>query len=531
MKITANMIAATPSTQPTTGVTQEAETGTEEQFQAQLESAEEDSETLGGTLALQMQQPQLQPRKLQTPATEVTVSPAGQKLEAAAIKQNVPNDQNEIPVSQVEGTESLFDQAMRASSRKSPRQTMIDAVRMQERQSASTNTVDSMTGLQPWSKKWVFKRDDEALNPRPEMGAEEHVALQDLAKKIQGIKAQMRGNEQIDGAQLPGALSVAELDGTEEMSATENGKGSVGTQVRGAPGVRVLDEQAMAKQGMTELGGAEYLGIRNALQSRSAAAQDPAKTSGHLFTDGPVGTWKPGKQPGKNGLLPSQDVAWRDAVAAASTHAGMNQLNHSLSNPGALNPGPREMTAWVTQGAMAQNRLSTEAMVGLGGELRAMTLGGGGEMRIRLRPDHLGELNVRVNTRGNEVSLQIVASDEKARKVIEDSVGYLKESLASQQLTVSRIELTVAPPQANPGNLDQFGQSNQQQSSHQQSLGAEMGQSQSGRQQGNSENGGPGSNRAGLSRSQGSDNVSSAAGARFAQTGRTSSTGRFDVMA
>ena len=68
-------------------------------------------------------------------------------------------------------------------------------------------------------------------------------------------------------------------------------------------------------------------------------------------------------------------------------------------------------------------------------------------MRIKLRPDHLGEVNVRVTTLNNEVGLQIQATDEKAKKVIEDSMSYLKESLASHRLNLGSVELSLVPDQ------------------------------------------------------------------------------------
>ena len=65
-------------------------------------------------------------------------------------------------------------------------------------------------------------------------------------------------------------------------------------------------------------------------------------------------------------------------------------------------------------------------------------------MKIRLNPDHLGELHVKVMTRGNQVGLQIQASDERARKILEESMSSLKTSLAAQHLTLGQFDLTVA---------------------------------------------------------------------------------------
>jgi hypothetical protein len=128
------------------------------------------------------------------------------------------------------------------------------------------------------------------------------------------------------------------------------------------------------------------------------------------------------------------------------TPHGVNSLN--VSHLGNGNGKPTiEMSAQVVPGANAQDRLSTDAMIGVSGGIRNLSSQNGGEMRIRLRPDHLGELNVRVTTKGGEVGLQIQASDEKAKKIIEDSLHYLKENLSAHQLSLGQVDLTVGTSQ------------------------------------------------------------------------------------
>ena len=89
-------------------------------------------------------------------------------------------------------------------------------------------------------------------------------------------------------------------------------------------------------------------------------------------------------------------------------------------------------------------------------------------MKLRLKPDHLGELQVRIAASGNEVGLQVHASSEKARRVLEESLGSLKEALSNQGLSLSRVDVAVSPmlagadSNANRGTgSDSFQQSNQ----------------------------------------------------------------------
>lgn len=122
----------------------------------------------------------------------------------------------------------------------------------------------------------------------------------------------------------------------------------------------------------------------------------------------------------------------------------------------------QEMTANVTQGAGAKDRVTTESLMHVSGEIKNMAVKGGGEIRVRLRPDNLGELNIRVITNGSRVGIQIQTADEKSKKIIEDSMNFLKESLTAQKLTLSQVDLSVLsnskPQDSSSQNPSQFSQ-------------------------------------------------------------------------
>ena len=71
-----------------------------------------------------------------------------------------------------------------------------------------------------------------------------------------------------------------------------------------------------------------------------------------------------------------------------------------------------------------------------------------GEIKIRLRPDHLGELHMSVKTQGQQVSIEIKAQNSESKKIIEASLASLKDSLGQQNLTLARIDIVNAPAHA-----------------------------------------------------------------------------------
>ena len=100
-----------------------------------------------------------------------------------------------------------------------------------------------------------------------------------------------------------------------------------------------------------------------------------------------------------------------------------------------------------------------------------------GEIKIKLRPDHLGELQMSVRTNGQNDSVQIKAESEEAKKIIEDSLSSLREHLSSHQLSLANVDVVTQP--STPSGLDQ-GQMQFDGNNHSGQFANEDGRNQSG---------------------------------------------------
>lgn len=66
---------------------------------------------------------------------------------------------------------------------------------------------------------------------------------------------------------------------------------------------------------------------------------------------------------------------------------------------------------------------------------------GGGEMKIQLKPEGLGEVNLKVNSKNGQVSIQMVTQTEETRKILEKGLGDLRHNLMTQKLNVESIRV------------------------------------------------------------------------------------------
>jgi len=338
---------------------------------------------------------------------------------------------------------------------------------LEARQAVGLNTVNQVAGLKPWSREWVFRGNEDA-NPQlatliPESRGE--------ASKVAdtGTKASMRGDVE--------AAITGPADQLPEMKPVAGKAGKIdASQLKQAmiPGDAEAARALLAR--LNELGG-ELESINTGIMplekkgekvraSKDARISSISSMSGGEFVDALGGMKKPGvvmkaavvgsdaarEEPMTAAVQPKAKATVQGLTQDAGQNTGIeNPVHHAVAGPPAA-AMPKAMpaapvtvlTGHVTQGQMAKERLSTQSLGGLSSELRNLSQTGGGEIRIRLKPEHLGELSVRVVTNGNNVGLQIRASDEKAKQVIEESLGYLRESLASQRLNLGSVDLTVA---------------------------------------------------------------------------------------
>ena len=121
---------------------------------------------------------------------------------------------------------------------------------------------------------------------------------------------------------------------------------------------------------------------------------------------------------------------------------------------GKIHLGPT-LEAPVTQGTAGKAILSHDALNQISNQVNLMSKAKqDGEIKIRLKPDHLGELMMSVKTNGQHVSLQIKAQDHESKRIIEESLGRLKDSLATQSLDLGKVDVVTQP---NPSQGSDFG--------------------------------------------------------------------------
>lgn len=239
------------------------------------------------------------------------------------------------------------------------------------------------------------------------------LATRTLSKESSFLKAQDEGSK--NDSEF-GEISLNSLPNSNSGQADQNGVG------QGMTG----QGDGSSKQGQ-EFGGSTTLGeMQKAVsqnKERSAIATD---FESKLESRSLAGSKK------NSGKLQSGVFEEMNGVSAAPTSSTIaNTLQSSVQADSA-----------------GKTRISDEGIQKMASQIQNMSSVSGrtesGEMRIRLNPENLGELHLRVQTDGAGVKLQIQASDEKAKKIIEESINELQDSLSAKNLNLSSVHVALA---------------------------------------------------------------------------------------
>jgi flagellar hook-length control protein FliK len=130
-----------------------------------------------------------------------------------------------------------------------------------------------------------------------------------------------------------------------------------------------------------------------------------------------------------------------------------SQLASSLTpaNPDTVNLQNRGMMDLSVAGADGAKGLNgdgmqakQEAIQTIVNHAQLLAQKGGGEMQMTLKPDQLGEIQLKVALEGNRVDVQMVTERSDVKKLIEQGVQELRSGLAQHQLSMDKLDVSVS---------------------------------------------------------------------------------------
>lgn len=152
-------------------------------------------------------------------------------------------------------------------------------------------------------------------------------------------------------------------------------------------------------------------------------------------------------------------------VNQASTHAASAKQagTETQQSFGALLAGAGAMGANAAAD-QADNKATVQQLMN---QANFMIKKGGGEAKVQLNPEGLGEIHMKVSVNDGKVGIEMSAETKEAKKLIESSLSDLKSSLGQHRLGLETVKVDVGN-QASSDNKNSEQQSQQRQMNQQQ---------------------------------------------------------------
>jgi flagellar hook-length control protein FliK len=102
-----------------------------------------------------------------------------------------------------------------------------------------------------------------------------------------------------------------------------------------------------------------------------------------------------------------------------------------------------DKTAAMPKAAQPTNARPGEFMFELAGKIQTIVKAGEGEVRIQLRPEHLGNIEIKAENGIGGIVARIAAESANVKQFLETHLHSLQQSLQEQGLKVERIDIVV----------------------------------------------------------------------------------------
>lgn len=247
----------------------------------------------------------------------------------------------------------------------------------------------------------------------------------------------------------PGALAIArarglsedDLDNVDASGDDDDSSASELTAarsmaVRGSHALNEADSTGRSRSHADKAAGAAAVGQRAAVDSAHSASSRPASQSSSAGSSASLAS---GATSAAVSATPAVSTTNSTAIANAAVAGDTSAVAPKVASGSAagLAASQQTLNRPVTQEEEKEN---TRELIQ---QAKLVIKQGGGEMRMEMKPEGLGQVHLKVNVDNGQVTVQMVTETEQAKHLLEKSLGDLKANLAAHHLRVEHMKVDV----------------------------------------------------------------------------------------
>jgi len=151
----------------------------------------------------------------------------------------------------------------------------------------------------------------------------------------------------------------------------------------------------------------------------------------------------------------AQNAPQNEQFAEDGTQSNQPQLDRVM-NPAAQVTDVPQQTEMTAVRAEALRNVDTQSVIGqLTETMKVEIKGNTSEMKLQLKPEHLGDVSLKIVTQNGVVTAQFVAESQRIKEIIEAGFSQLRDALQQQGIQLSQLSVTVGDGQNEQQSLYQ----------------------------------------------------------------------------
>lgn len=155
-----------------------------------------------------------------------------------------------------------------------------------------------------------------------------------------------------------------------------------------------------------------------------------------------------GSQTGESGLMGGSQTPNTAVEQTAAKEASFN--------PNILATAPAEIEAAANKLEAAKSVNTQDVIDQIVQKMKVEVKTDTTEIKITLKPEHLGDVTLKVSTQNGIVTAQFVAENQRVKEIIEAGFNQLRDSLRQQGLDISQLQVSVG--KENSEQMERFAQ-------------------------------------------------------------------------
>lgn len=262
---------------------------------------------------------------------------------------------------------------------------------------------------------------------------QEMQSLKDEKEQISALRTQLQQlNKQVGESGDSAASSSVKIENSKGDDAAADDSLTALSSDRSAPEIGSLKSEGNLQQGDSQFSQDSNLNEAGKNSIATKALNGNSENSGDAFKKSLSGDKDVESTSSKSSTSGSSSVFSSAASAVPVESLSNLKITHVGTTAGTLGAAGASLSA--------EEKANVQQVMN---QAQYLVKNGGGEVKVQMTPEGMGTVQLKLDLKDGKVNVQMTAENHETKKILEDSLKDLKNSLSSHKLSVDHVKVDV----------------------------------------------------------------------------------------